>query len=229
MRKRCYFISIMCSISLYTWYSYSLFTPVENSVFTPYYQNSLLMIFYLCWDTYHMTLSSNKSILFRKDLLIHHIVSLIVYLSCINITALQMSNVLIMECISLMNYVWRKHNKWLNLYRTACIFLIRIPLSLWFWLYYNPEIYFPYLRPMGILNAHWPPAAEPVEGTNCGALPHKLPVSNDQRSKTIVTDSHHKYLILLGNVYVLFIFYDMYILWQIYKPKPRRLLSAPKI
>ena len=36
---------------------------------------------------------------------------------------------------------------------------------------------------MGILNTHWPPAAEPFEGTNCGALPHKLPVSNDQRSK----------------------------------------------
>ena len=38
-------------------------------------------------------------------------------------------------------------------------------------------------RPMGILNAHWPPAAEPFEDINCGALPHKLPVSNDQRSK----------------------------------------------
>ena len=38
-------------------------------------------------------------------------------------------------------------------------------------------------RPMGILNAHWPPAAEPVEGTNCVAKPHKLPVSNDQRFK----------------------------------------------
>ena len=38
-------------------------------------------------------------------------------------------------------------------------------------------------RPMGILNTHWPPPAEPVEGTNCGAKPHKLPVSNDQRSK----------------------------------------------
>ena len=192
MRKRCYFISIMCSISLYTWYSYSLFTHVKNDIFTPYYQNALLMIFYLCWDTYHMTLSSNRSILFRKDLLIHHIVSLIVYLSCINNAPLQMSNVLIMECISLMNYVWRKHNKWLNLYRTVCIFLIRIPLSLWFWLYYNPEIYNPYL-------------------------------------KTIVGEYHHKYLDLLSNVYVLFIFYDMYILWQIYKPKVRRLERAPKI
>ena len=59
-----------------------------------------------------------------------------------------------------------------------------MPLSLWFWLYYNPEIYYQYI-------------------------------------KTIVTDSHYKYLILLSNVYVLFIFYDIYILWQIYKPKFR--------
>jgi hypothetical protein len=37
-------------------------------------------------------------------------------------------------------------------------------------------------RPLGILNAQWPPAAEPFEDTNCGAKPHKLPVSNSQRS-----------------------------------------------
>jgi len=185
MRKRCYFISIMCSISLYTWYSYSLFTPVKNDVFTPYYQNALLMIFYLCWDTYHMTLSSNKSILFRKDLLIHHIVSLVVYLSYINNATLQLSNVLIMESISLMNYVWRKHNKWLNLYRTCCIFVIRMPLSLWFWLYYNPQIHSPYI-------------------------------------KTIVGEYHHIYLHLLNNVYLLFLLYDAYILWQIYKQSIRR-------
>ena len=42
-------------------------------------------------------------------------------------------------------------------------------------------------RPMSILNAHWPPATEPFEGTNCGALPHKLPVSNDQWSKSVLS------------------------------------------
>ena len=38
-------------------------------------------------------------------------------------------------------------------------------------------------RPTGILNARWPPAAESFEGTNCGATPRKVPVSNAQRSK----------------------------------------------
>ena len=44
----------------------------------------------------------------------------------------------------------------------------------------------PPFRPTGISNARWPlrsKAAESFEGTNCGALPRKLPVSNAQRSK----------------------------------------------
>ncbi len=65
MKRRCYFISEMCGMSLYSWYNYSLFDPLNNSFFTPYYQNCLLMMFYLGWDTYHMI---NKHILFRTDL-----------------------------------------------------------------------------------------------------------------------------------------------------------------
>ena len=51
------------------------------------------------------------------------------------------------------------------------------------------------IRPMGILNAHWPPAAEPSEGIcRVGAKPHTLPVSNDQRSnidenKPVITNT----------------------------------------
>jgi len=48
---------------------------------------------------------------------------------------------------------------------------------------YNGRIFSRSFRSMGILNAHLPPAAEAFEGTNCGALPHKLLVSNDQLSK----------------------------------------------
>ena len=57
----------------------------------------------------------------------------------------------------------------------------------------SPEIYksrqvtdLSIIRPTGISNARWPccaEAAESFEGTNCGALPRKLPVSNAQRSK----------------------------------------------
>lgn len=146
MKHRCYFISVMCSASLYNWYNYSLFDPVINSIFTAYYQNCLLMLFYLCWDTYHMTLSPNRLLLYRTDLVIHHAVTLAIYLSYINNTSLQMSNVLIMESISLMNYTWRNRPELLNIYRTACILLVRMPLSFWFWLYYNPNVIFPYLK-----------------------------------------------------------------------------------
>ncbi len=143
MKQRCYFISVLCGTSLYTWYNYSLFDPIDNSFFTPYYQNCMLMLFYLGWDTYHMTITP---ILFRTDLMIHHSITAVVYLSCINNTPLQVSNVLIFECISLMNYIWRNNLQLLKLYRTLCIFCIRIPLSLWMLLYYNPNITLPYWK-----------------------------------------------------------------------------------
>ena len=143
MKQRCYFIYAICGMSLYNWYNYSLFDPINNSFFTPYYQNCMLMLFYLGWDTYKMIINH---VLFRTDLMIHHSVSLVVYLSYINNTTLQMSNVLIMECISLMNYIWRNNPKLLKMYRTSCIFCVRIPLSLYMWLYYNPNYIYPYLK-----------------------------------------------------------------------------------
>lgn len=33
MKRRCYFISAICGMSLYTWYNYSLFDPINNSFF----------------------------------------------------------------------------------------------------------------------------------------------------------------------------------------------------
>lgn len=140
MQRRCYFISVMCGMSLYSWYNYSLFDPLNNSFFTPYYQNCLLMLFYLGWDTYQMI---RTPLLFRTDLMIHHSITLVVYLSCINHIPLQLSNVLIMESISLMNYVWKNNPLLLKIYRSICIFCIRMPTSLWFWLYYNPTISYP--------------------------------------------------------------------------------------
>jgi hypothetical protein len=178
MKRRCYFISAMCGMSLYSWYNYSLFDPISNSFFTPYYQNCLLMLFYLGWDTYHMI---TKPILFRTELMIHHSFSTITYLSAINSGALQLSNILIMECISLMNYVWINNPNLLKIYRTLCILGVRTPLSLWFWLYYNPTIVKPY----------W------------------------FITKTYI---HYLYLsVIIINVYLFIIGYDIFILWKIYK------------
>jgi hypothetical protein len=92
---------------VFCWCNYSLFDPIKNDFLTVYYQNGLLFLFYLMWDTYHMTLSKNKNLLFRKDLIIHHIMSFIITASSINNNTLQMSNYMILECISLMNYLWR--------------------------------------------------------------------------------------------------------------------------
>jgi len=119
MKQRCYFISAMCGMSLYSWYNYSLFAPINNSFFTPYYQNGLLFLFYLCWDTVSMF---RKPILFRTDLLIHHTMSLVFTASSINNNTLQMSNYMVLECNSAMNYIWRNNPKLLKMYRFFCVF-----------------------------------------------------------------------------------------------------------
>ena len=145
IKHRSYFIYAMCGMSLYGWNSYSLFDPTNLYIgfFTSYYQNCLLMLSYLGWDIYHMTLSKNRKILYRKDLVIHHFVSVVTYLSFINVATKQLSNVLIMECISLMNNVLKDNPRLLKIYRTICICVIRTPLSLWYLIYYNPKILFP--------------------------------------------------------------------------------------
>ncbi len=134
----------MCGLSLYNWYAYSMFDLEVHDFYTPYYQNCLLMLVYLGWDTYQMTMSANRQQLFRTDLIIHHAVTTIVYLSYINNVPLEISNVLIMESISLMNYIWRNNPGRLKTWRICCIFLIRIPLSLWLMLYYNPKYAYPH-------------------------------------------------------------------------------------
>ena len=51
MKQRGLFISAMCFVSLFCWCRYSLFDPIENSVFTPYYQNGLFML--MCQSVSH--------------------------------------------------------------------------------------------------------------------------------------------------------------------------------
>jgi hypothetical protein len=146
MKSRCYFISAMCGISIYSWTNYSLFDPITNHFMTIYYQNRLLFLFYLLWDTYHMTLSEKRIVLYRKDLVIHHIISFIITISSVNNCSLVASNYMIMECISLMNHVWKNNPQLLKFYRTMCILLVRMPLSFWFWLYYNPNYLYVHLK-----------------------------------------------------------------------------------
>lgn len=146
MKKRCYFMYAMCALSAYNWYNYSLFDPLNNSVLTPYYANGLLGLYYFGWDTYHMTLSNNRHLLYRTDLMIHHAFAFTLGASIININSLQVSHYMIMECISIMNHVWRNNPQYLKIYRTICVCLLRMPLSLWFLLYYVPRFQDPILK-----------------------------------------------------------------------------------
>ncbi len=179
MKHRCYFISAMCSISAYSWYNYSLYDPIDNSIYTPHYINGVLFMFYLLWDTYNMIINPT---LFRIDLVIHHTMSFILTVSSINHNTLLMSNYMIIECISLMNYSWRHNPRLLTIYRTLCICVIRTPLTLWFWFYYIPTIMYP----------HW---------------------------KETLTIYHYLYMKSLYDTTILFVFYDIFILWKLYKPK----------
>jgi hypothetical protein len=168
MKHRCCFISTLCSLSLYTWYNncsssdtvYMSIPPTHDDNdhrlsrfhrLTPQYLNCLLVGFYLSWDMYHMTLSSNRSILFRTDLIIHHVSMLSTLLNYMNYIPLEISKIIIMECISLMNYTWRDNKKILNLYRTFCILFVRMPLSFFFICKRNTIITFPYTQ----INGYW--------------------------------------------------------------------------
>jgi hypothetical protein len=155
MKQRCYFISAMCGLSLYGWYNYSLFDPITIDYCSPYYQTCLLCHFYLCWDTYQMIFSKNKMILFRKELFIHHIVSLFVSVSFTNYAPLYLSHIFIMESISLMNHILKDKQLLLKIYRTLCICLIRLPFSVWSSSHYIPNILIPHLKKSIIYQPHY--------------------------------------------------------------------------
>ena len=95
-----------------------------------------------------MTLSSYKMILYRKDLVIHHTFSLLLVSGAMPYVSLQCSHVILMECLSIMNYTWRHHNYHmrLNYYRLLCIFLIRIPICFYMMYYVNPVYFIPYYK-----------------------------------------------------------------------------------
>ena len=142
--NRCNFIYALCSMSLYSWYNYSLYDPINNSFFTPYYHTGTLFLLYLMWDTYHMMIS--KHILFRTDLLIHHALSFTITAMSLNNNVLLTSHYIIIECISLMNDILKNKPRLLKLYRTFCVCVIRTPLSLWFWYDYIPTIMYPHWK-----------------------------------------------------------------------------------
>jgi hypothetical protein len=155
MKYRCYFLFALCVSSLHTWYIYPSINMnhvkhylkiYDNSYFKLYYKNCFLGL-YLLWDIFHMTLSKNRKILFRKDLIIHHLFFLYYIFKYIEIIPIEWSKFTIAECISLMNYICRNNKNLLKIYRTCCIIFVRMPLSFWsFFSFYNSNIDLPYFK-----------------------------------------------------------------------------------
>jgi hypothetical protein len=142
-KYRCNWISIMIGLSLYGWYNYSLFDPINNDFFTSYYLNCVSMVIYLGWDIYYIL---SIPVLFRMDLIIHHFLAIGTFLLFMNICPLQMNNTVIMESISLMNYYWRNNPNLLKIYRMFCILFIRFPIWYWVWIYYFPNYVLPHYK-----------------------------------------------------------------------------------
>lgn len=155
MKHRCYYLFVSCLLSLHTWYIYPYFDishvtsylKIDSNSYLKLYHKNCFLGFYLLWDVFNMTLSKNRKILFRKDLIIHHVTSLYVLFKYFDIVPLEFSKFTIAECISLMNYIWRNDKNLLKIYRTCSIFFVRMPLSLWmFFDVYKNNIDFPYFK-----------------------------------------------------------------------------------
>jgi hypothetical protein len=136
MTRRCWCIAFMMSCSLYTWIHYPHFSLVNN-ISSVYTLNCLFFLCYLFLDMYQML---TCKILFRKDLMVHHVITFMIYVNFIGVTPLQGSNCLIMEYISLMNSVWKENPQFLKLYRSLCIFCVRFPVCLYYILYWNQKL-----------------------------------------------------------------------------------------
>jgi hypothetical protein len=85
-----------------------------------------MFLAYLGWDMY--TMMSHKH-LYRTDLMIHHSMCVITWITATYYNFLKSPSLMIIcECLSLMNYLLRNHIVYLNYYRILTIVCIRTPI-----------------------------------------------------------------------------------------------------
>ena len=132
MKYRCACIAVMCGLSAYDWLTHSLYEPITTDRWNVSGANLVFFMTYLSWDTWAMVGGENRKILYRTELLIHHLVSMCCFSAGLYFVPLIASRGLICESISLLNYSLRgAHNElFLHNYRLAMIFLIRLPISI---------------------------------------------------------------------------------------------------
>jgi hypothetical protein len=111
-------------------------TEQFTSVIIPY-----TFMCYLIWDMFSMMVIP---ILYRLDLMVHHIVCCVI--TTIQIVYYNMNErfniALIGECISLLNYALRNNRTLLNNYRVLVIMLVRLPICVHdVYIYHSTNIY----------------------------------------------------------------------------------------
>ena len=132
MKYRCACIAVMCGLSVYDWFTHSMYEPITTDRWNVSGTNLVFCILYMTWDTWAMVGGVNRQILYRTELLIHHLVSMGFFSAGLYFVPLIVSRALICESVSLLNYTLRgAHNELiLHRYRLATIFLIRFPISI---------------------------------------------------------------------------------------------------
>ena len=132
MKYRCMCIAVMCGLGAYDWLTHSLYEPITAERWNVSGANLAFFLTYLSWDTWAMVGGVNRKILYRTELLIHHLVSIGAFSRALYSAPLIGSRDLLNESISLLNYTLRgaPNESTLHWYRLATIFLIRLPISI---------------------------------------------------------------------------------------------------
>ena len=143
MKYRCYWMAFICMISAHDWFMYTLYSSIDLSWGSSYCMNCILTSCYISWDTWSMIGGNERTVLYRKDLMIHHIMTIPVFIGALLWCPLCGSLVSITESLSLMNYIFRdkSYERLLHYYRIVIVFFIRLPVFLFFINYATYHVY----------------------------------------------------------------------------------------
>ena len=139
-RRRFRVMLVMCILSAYSWFADTMFGRMDEGGYVSLASiNCLIFICFISWDVYQMTLSTNHAVLYRTDLMAHHVIALASYALMVQRIPLLGSRILIGECLSLMNS--HLNDKHLRRYRMFVLLAMRFPMWIYFAFYYNIALY----------------------------------------------------------------------------------------